>query len=153
MSNSVLYHTFGVLGMQYRKTDFLAARQSFTAAFTRIIWNAHTVNPVTSSSSGKSRGFSRHFLLAVERSNWLFKSPGFGVRIAESSNSLILDLPIRKNITRGHWSDLSLIFAALRPFRMWRNWQGYAGILSKISTRDICAENTNPLTLKRLGTL
>ena len=32
MSNSVLYHTFGVLGVQYRKTDFLTVRPSFMAA-------------------------------------------------------------------------------------------------------------------------
>ena len=37
MSSSVLYHTFGGLGVQYRKTVFLAARQSFMRAFTRII--------------------------------------------------------------------------------------------------------------------
>jgi len=37
MFNSVLYHTFGVLGVQYRKSVFLAAKQSFTAAFTLII--------------------------------------------------------------------------------------------------------------------
>ena len=27
MSNSVLYHMFGAMGVQYKKADFLAARQ------------------------------------------------------------------------------------------------------------------------------
>ena len=37
MSTSVLYHTFGIVGVQYRKSVFLAARQYSMAAFIRII--------------------------------------------------------------------------------------------------------------------
>jgi len=37
MSNSILYHTFGIYGMQYKKATFLTARQSSMDAFTRII--------------------------------------------------------------------------------------------------------------------
>ena len=37
MFNSVLYHMFGVRGVQYRKSVFLAARQASTAAFTLIV--------------------------------------------------------------------------------------------------------------------
>ena len=34
MSTSMLYHTFGVLGVQYKKAVFLAERPFFTAAAT-----------------------------------------------------------------------------------------------------------------------
>lgn len=34
MSTSILYHTFGIRSVQYIRSDFLAARQSFTARFT-----------------------------------------------------------------------------------------------------------------------
>ncbi len=36
MSTSMLYHTFGVAGVQYQKTDFLTAKRSCTVAFIPI---------------------------------------------------------------------------------------------------------------------
>ena len=53
MSTSMLYHTFGVTGVQHISTDFLTGRQSCTAQYTTIISNVQIANLAMSFGLGK----------------------------------------------------------------------------------------------------
>jgi hypothetical protein len=69
MSNSILYHTFGIRSVQHFSTDFLTAGPFSAVLSMTTISSVPTVNLAISSGSAKSRGSSKHFLSEVERSN------------------------------------------------------------------------------------
>ena len=69
MSNSILYHTFGIRGIQHFSTVFLKARPFSMALSTAIFSSVRTVNLAVSLGLARSHALSKRFLSAVERSN------------------------------------------------------------------------------------
>ena len=82
MSTSMLYHTFGIVGVQYISTDFLAERPSSAALFIPTISSARTVNPAMSSGSANIAVLSKCCLSAIRESNLSLKSPGYNAKNA-----------------------------------------------------------------------
>jgi len=62
MSNSVLYHTFGVTSVQYISTNFLVVKPFSTALSTAIISSVQTVNLVASFGLARLHVPSKHCL-------------------------------------------------------------------------------------------
>ena len=80
MSNSILYHTFGVTSVQHISTVFLTARLLFAAQFMPIISSAKTVNLVTSSDLARLYELLKCYLSAIIKSNFPLISPGFNAK-------------------------------------------------------------------------
>jgi len=69
MSNSLLYHTFGIRSVQYLSTNFLAAKPSFTAQSTQTKLSVRYANLVTSSTTAAQPELSKCCRLESGKSN------------------------------------------------------------------------------------
>ena len=65
MSNSILYHTFGIREVQHFSTDFLTARPFFTAQFMPTISSVLIANHVMSSDLARLHALSKCYLSAT----------------------------------------------------------------------------------------
>jgi len=80
MSNSILYHTFGVTSVQHISTDFLVAKPFSMALSTAIISSVRTVNLAVSFGLAKLHALSKHCLLVIGKLSLLLKSPDFNAK-------------------------------------------------------------------------
>lgn len=82
MSNSILYHTFGISGVQHFSTDFLTERLFSMALSTATISSVPTVNLAVSFGLAKLHALSKHCLSAIGKLSLSLKFPDFNAKNA-----------------------------------------------------------------------
>ena len=111
MSNSLLYHTFGIRSVQHISTDFLTARRSFDVHCTPAGCSVRSVDLGMWFNMVISGGHLKLCLSAESISNWWYTFPACAAKTAVRYDRRILILPIRRNITPVHLSGLLLTCA------------------------------------------
>ncbi len=82
MSNSILYHTFGIRSVQHFSTDFLTAGPFSAVLSMTTISSVPTVNLAMSFGPARSYALSKHCPSAIRKLNLSLKFPGFNAKTA-----------------------------------------------------------------------